>query len=91
MNELMIKEDVSNKIYEVRGMNVILDRDIAKILGMETRVLNQSVKRNITMFNKNNYFQLEQDEFNALKSQIVTSKGVLENFLMHSQKKEFYF
>ena len=82
MNELMIKEDVSSKIIEVRGMNVILDRDIAKILGMETRVLNQSVKRNITMFNKNNYFQLDEDEFmdlksqnDVLKSQFVTSKG----------------
>ena len=78
----MIKEDVSSKIIEVRGMNVILDRDIAKILGMETRVLNQSVKRNITMFNKNNYFQLDEDEFmdlksqnDVLKSQFVTSKG----------------
>ena len=87
MNELIIKEDVSSKIIEVRGVDVILDRDIAKILGMETKVLNQSVKRNITMFNKNNYFQLEQDEFNTLRSQIVTSKGGIR-YLPYAFTKE---
>ena len=73
MNELMIKEDISSKIIEVRGVDVILDRDIAKILGMETKRINEVTKRNITMFNKNNYFQLYKDEFATLRSQIVTS------------------
>ena len=69
----MIKEDISSKIIEVRGVDVILDRDIAKILGMETKRINEVTKRNITMFNKNNYFQLYKDEFATLRSQIVTS------------------
>jgi len=53
---------------------VILDRDLAELYEVETRVLNQAVKRNIKRFPKDFMFQLTKDEFKILKSQIVTSR-----------------
>ena len=65
--------EIKNKIYEIRGIKVMIDRELADAIGYETKVLNQLVKRNITKFESHNYFQLNQEEFNVLKSQIVTS------------------
>ena len=65
--------EIKNKIYEIRGIKVMIDRELADAIGYETKVLNQLIKRNITKFENNNYFQLNQEEFNVLKSQIVTS------------------
>ena len=53
---------------------MILDRDLAELYEVETRVLNQAVKRNIKRFPKDFMFQLTKDEFKILKSQIVTSR-----------------
>ena len=50
-----------------------MDRDLAELYGVETRVLNQAVKRNIQRFPKDFMFQLNSKEFNILKSQFVTS------------------
>ena len=66
--------NVENKIYEIRGSKVIIDRDLASLIDYETKTLNQLVKRNIDKFKKNDYFQISKEEFNILKSQIVTSK-----------------
>jgi len=57
----------------IRGERVMLDRDLAEIYGVETRVLNQSVKRNIERFPERFMFQLSKEEFEILKSQFVTS------------------
>ncbi len=58
-------------IYVIRGQRVMLDRDIAKAYGVETKVLNQAVKRNIKRFEGEDYmFQLTKEE--CLRSQIVT-------------------
>ena len=65
--------EIKNKIYEIRGIKVMIDRELADAIGYETKVLNQLIKRNITKFESHNYFQLNQEEFNVLKSQIVTS------------------
>lgn len=67
---------IKNRIYEIRGCRVMLDRDLAELYGVETRVLNQSVKRNIERFPDDFMFQLTQDEFQAWKSQIVISNSV---------------
>ncbi|MBR5274411.1 MAG: ORF6N domain-containing protein, partial [Bacteroidales bacterium] len=56
--------------YEIRGQKVMLDRDLAKLYGVETKVLNQAVKRNIKRFPEDFMFQLTYDE--CLRSQIVT-------------------
>ncbi len=66
---------IAAKIYLVRGIKVILDRDLAELYGVETRSLIQAVKRNIDRFPSDFMFQFTQDEFNSLRSQIVISKG----------------
>ena len=71
------KEDllalVKSKIYTIRGQKVMLDFDLAAMYGVETRVLNQSVKRNVERFPDDFMFQLTKGEFDILKSQNATS------------------
>jgi len=64
---------VATKIYLIRDKRVMLDRDLAELYEVETRVLNQSVNRNIERFPPTFMFQLNRQEFDILKSQIVTS------------------
>ena len=64
---------IQNKIYEIRGQKVMLDKDLAELYQVEERVLNQSVKRNIKRFPPDFMFQLSEDEWGNLKSQFVTS------------------
>jgi len=64
---------IQNKIYEIRGLRVMLDFDLAEMYGVETRVLNQAVKRNIKRFPSDFMFQLTTIEFENLISQFVTS------------------
>jgi len=77
MNELVVKDDenIKNKIYTVRGLSVMVDRDLAELYGVETKVFNQAVKRNIERFPENFRFQLRDDEYKILRSQIVTSRS----------------
>ena len=68
MDEL---QNIQNLIYVIRGQRVMLDRDLAKAYGVETKALNQAVKRNIKRFEGDDYmFQLTKEE--CLRSQIVT-------------------
>lgn len=64
---------VQNLIHEIRGQKVMLDSDLARLYQVETKVLNQAVKRNIKRFPEDFMFQLDNKEFANLKSQIVTS------------------
>ena len=64
---------VQNLIYEIRGQKVMLDFDLARLYQVETKVLNQAVRRNIKRFPEDFMFQLDNKEFANLKSQIVTS------------------
>lgn len=64
---------IQNLIYEVRGLKVMLDSDLANLYQVQTKVLNQAVKRNLKRFPDDFMFQLTKDEFLNLKSQIVTS------------------
>ena len=72
-NLIVSEETISNKIYFIRNNKVMLDRDLALLYGIETRVLKQAVKRNTSRFPEDFMFELTQMEFNNLKSQIVTS------------------
>ena len=65
---------IQNLIYEIRGQRVMLDRDLAELYGVETRRLNEQVKRNIERFPEDFMFQLTKGEFEILKSQIARSK-----------------
>lgn len=73
MNELQL---IQSKIYEIRGVKVMIDRDLAVLYGVETRVLNQAVKRNIERFPDDFMFQLTSEEMEIWKSQIVMSNSV---------------
>lgn len=66
-------DQIQSRIYEIRGQRVMLDRDLAELYQVETKVLNQAVKRNIKRFPSDFMFQLTTEEFANLKSQIVTS------------------
>ena len=58
---------IQNKIYEVRGVRVILDFDLAKLYQVETRVLKQTVRRNLERFPEDFMFQLTKAEYDGLK------------------------
>ena len=68
---------IQNKIYEVRGVRVMLDFDLAKLYQVETKVLKQTVRRNLERFPEDFMFELTETEYNSLtislRSQIVTS------------------
>ena len=66
-------QTIQSKIYEIRGQRVMLDRDLAELYQVTTSALNQAVKRNIKRFPPDFMFQLTNQEFANLKSQIVTS------------------
>ncbi len=67
--------NIESKILVIRGQQVMLDRDLAELYGVETKVLNQAVKRNIERFPQNFMFQLNDTEFTNWRSQIVTSNS----------------
>lgn len=66
--------DIKSMIYVIRNKQVMLDSDLAMLYQVETRVFNQAVKRNIARFPDSFRFQISKDEYEALRSQIVTSK-----------------
>ena len=74
-NEPIIREYIQNLIYTIRGVQIMIDRDLALLYDVETRVLNQAVKRNRDRFPEEFCFQLANDEFEIWKSQIVMSNG----------------
>lgn len=79
--------NIQNQIYTIRGERVMIDRDLAEIYGVETRALNQAVKRNSERFPSDFMFQLTDIEFQHWKSQIVMSNAVN----LGLRKKPFVF
>ena len=73
--EVAVKSEIESKILTIRNQQVMIDRDLAELYGVETKVLNQAVKRNIERFPENFMFQLDESEFANWKSQIVTSNS----------------
>ena len=72
MNEI---QTIQSKIYEIRGQRVMLDRDLAELYQVTTGNLNKAVKRNIRRFPPDFMFQLTQDEFNKLRSDLIFQNG----------------
>ncbi|MBI1836953.1 MAG: ORF6N domain-containing protein [Flavobacteriia bacterium] len=66
---------IHQKIYEIRGQKVMLDRDLSKLYQVETKYLNLVVKRNLERFPFDFMFQLNIEEWESLRLQIETSKG----------------
>jgi hypothetical protein len=72
---LVPSERIAHSILLLRGQKVLLDADLAELYGVETKVLVQAVKRNLERFPDDFMFQLDADEFAALRSQSVTSNA----------------
>ena len=80
-------EHIKNCIYEVRGQRVMLDRVLAELYGVETRVLNQAVKRNIDRFPVDFMFQLSENEWTSLKSKMAFENNMSSQFVTTSFQK----
>lgn len=66
---------IQNMIYEIRGQRVMIDSDLAKLYGVETKALNQAVKRNLKRFPSDFMFQCDSSELEDLRSQFVTANN----------------
>lgn len=88
-------QSIERVIYTFRGVQVMLDRDLAKMYNVETKVLNQAVKRNSGRFPERFMFQLSKEEFDNWKSQIVTSnmmsQSEIESFKMAVRRAPYAF
>ncbi|RLA83782.1 MAG: ORF6N domain-containing protein [Epsilonproteobacteria bacterium] len=75
MNELINIDEanINNKIFTVRGLSIMLDRDLAELYGVETKHINQAVKNNQDKFQEDFFFQLTDDEFDILRSNHLTT------------------
>lgn len=90
--DLVIQEStIKNLIYVIRGQQVMLDSDLAELYQVETKVLNQAVKRNILRFPEVFRFQLCKGEYENLKSQIVTSSFQEDNNYGGRRKLPYVF
>ena len=79
-------EVIASKIYVIRGLKVLLDRDLSILYEVETKALNQAVKRNISRFPEDFMFQLSKEEVHHLRSQFVTA-----NISMKSRELPYVF
>ena len=84
-------EMVRGRILTIRGVQVLLDRDLAELYGVSTGALNQAVKRNSNRFPERFMFQLSEDEFKNWKSQIVISNLSEASVRMGLRKRPFVF
>jgi len=74
MTALVPIERIASKIYLIRDVKVMLDRDLAELYGVETKVLKQAVRRNVDRFPADFMFELTKEENQSLRSQFVTLK-----------------
>jgi hypothetical protein len=72
---MQIIQSIQNRIYEIRGERVMLDKDLAALYETETKALNLAVKRNLKRFPRDFMFQLTREEYESLRFQIETSKN----------------
>ena len=94
MNEelnLTTTEEIQNLIYTIRGKQVMLDSDVANLYHAETRAINQALKRNIDRFPEEFCFQLTDEEFLNLRSQIVIFKSKTNNGKVTRKYNPFVF
>lgn len=81
VNTAITQREIESRIFEIRSRQVMVDSDLAEYYGVETKVLNQAMKRNIERFPKEFCFQLTKEEYDSLRSQNVT----LEKSSLRSQ------
>jgi len=78
-NKIIRTDSIQNRIYTIRGVQVMLDSDLAEMYEVELKRLNEQVKRNINRFPEKFRFQLSKEEYEILRSQIATSKNDAPN------------
>ena len=90
---LMTLDNICNRVYSIRGQQVMLDDDLAELYGYEVKALNQQVKRNIDRFPEDFMFQLKKEEIpeEFLKSQIVTLNESGNKRGLHIKKMPYAF
>ena len=77
MDELIVQGEISNRIYVIRNIQVMIDRDLAELYGVETKYLKRQVQRNIERFNEEDFmFVLTKNELEDLRCQIGTANTV---------------
>ena len=76
---------IQNKIYEINGIKVMLDFDLAELYEVETRVLNQAIKRNIESFPEDFMFRLTKEEWESMSSQSVMTSSSQSVMMKSSQ------
>ena len=86
MNELAIQTSIENKIFTIRGMQVMVDKDLAELYGVEPKRLGEQVKRNIERFPSEFRFQLSEQE----KNELVANCDRFQS-LKHSSSLPFAF
>jgi hypothetical protein len=87
LETLVAEQKILNRIYIVRGQKVMIDEDLAEMYRVETRRLNEQVKRNINRFPKDFMFTLTAKEYENLKSQNATSSWGGRRKLIEKQSK----
>jgi ORF6N domain len=84
---------IVDRVFVIRGVKVMLDKDLADLYSVNTSALNQAVKRNLPRFPDDFMFQLSQKEFDSLISQSVISKqagrGGTRSYLLHLPNREW--
>ena len=73
LNLVAVEDEIKNKIYSVRGKQVMLDRDLTELYGVQTKRINEAVKNNYNKFPNDFYFELTESEFSDLRSKISTA------------------
>lgn len=85
MKELLLQKIIEKKIFFLRGQKVILDKDLAKLYGVPTKVLLQAVKRNLSRFPEDFLYHVKRQELPTLRSQFVTlKKGLHYRYLPYT-------
>ncbi len=82
------KINIESLIHDIRGQKVMFDSDLAMLYGVETRALNQAVKRNLSRFPDDFMFQITKEEWTALRSQIVTLEDLKSHVISNSVNEE---
>ncbi len=78
-NQIIVLENIQSKIFTIRGVQIMFDRDLAEMYNVSTKRLNEQVKRNIERFPEKFRFQLSQEEYDILRSQIATSSLISQD------------
>jgi len=73
MEDIVVQGKISNHIYTIRNEQVMIDRDLAELYGVETKRINEAVRNNVDKFPNDFYFELSEDEFTDLRTKISTA------------------